>query len=339
MGAIKQLLVDSCEPRPPDLVDDLEASPLTDILVVGAGPVGLTMALELARHGCRCRIVDRLAAPSGYCKAIGVTPRTLEVWDDMGIAARMIENGLWITGLRSIVAGGPAHDEVVDLSALPYANLGLPQYATEALLGEELAKAGVRVERGVALAALEQRGDGVEVELDHADGSKERAAFRFVVGCDGAHSAVRHLTGIGFPGEGMGIDFMLGDVEIAWDVPRGMAVFSITPKENAPPISWWSCHCPAAIATASPWWRCPSSPVRARQRPRITASPRSDPVRRSASCRRWRTGCCPAGRGSPRCDGLHCSAYRCGLPTDTGSATPSSPAMPPTSIRPPAARG
>ena len=235
MGAIKQLLVDSSEPRPPDLVDVLEASPLTDILVVGAGPVGLTMALELARHGCRCRIVDRLAAPSGYCKAIGVTPRTLEVWDDMGIAARMIENGLWITGLRSIVAGGPAHDEVVDLSALPYANLGLPQYATEALLGEELAKAGVRVERGVALAALEQRGDGVEVELDHADGSKERAAFRFVVGCDGAHSAVRHLTGIGFPGEGMGIDFMLGDVEIAWDVPRGMAVFSITPKENAPP--------------------------------------------------------------------------------------------------------
>ncbi len=123
-----------------------------DILVVGAGPVGLTMALELARHGCRCRIVDRLAAPSGYCKAIGVTPRTLEVWDDMGIAARMIDNGLWITGLRTIVAGGPAHDTVADLSALPYANLGLPQYATEALLGDELAKAGILVERGVALA-------------------------------------------------------------------------------------------------------------------------------------------------------------------------------------------
>ena len=206
-----------------------------DIIVVGAGPVGLTMALELARHGCRCRIVDRLAAPSGYCKAIGVTPRTLEVWDDMGIAARMIDNGLWITGLRTIMAGGPAHDTVADLSALPYANLGLPQYATEALLGDELAKAGILVERGVALAGIEQRADGVDVELERADGSKERAACRFVVGCDGAHSAVRHLTGIGFPGEGMGIDFMLGDVEIAWDVPRGMAVFSITPKEDAPP--------------------------------------------------------------------------------------------------------
>ncbi len=59
---------------------------MVDVLVVGAGPVGLTMAAELARHGVRCRIVDRLEKPSPYCRAIGVTPRTLEVWDDMGIA-------------------------------------------------------------------------------------------------------------------------------------------------------------------------------------------------------------------------------------------------------------
>jgi 2-polyprenyl-6-methoxyphenol hydroxylase-like FAD-dependent oxidoreductase len=67
---------------------------MADVLVVGAGPVGLTMAAELARHGCRCRIIDRLEAPSGYCKAIGVTPRTLEVWEDMGVARTMIDNGL-----------------------------------------------------------------------------------------------------------------------------------------------------------------------------------------------------------------------------------------------------
>jgi 2-polyprenyl-6-methoxyphenol hydroxylase-like FAD-dependent oxidoreductase len=60
---------------------------MADVLVVGAGPVGLTMAAELARHGVRCRIVDKLEAPSGYCKAIGVTPRTLEVWEDMGSCA------------------------------------------------------------------------------------------------------------------------------------------------------------------------------------------------------------------------------------------------------------
>ena len=54
-----------------------------DVLVVGAGPVGLTTAAELARHGVRCRIIDHLVTPLPYCRAIGVTPRTLEVWDDM----------------------------------------------------------------------------------------------------------------------------------------------------------------------------------------------------------------------------------------------------------------
>jgi 2-polyprenyl-6-methoxyphenol hydroxylase-like FAD-dependent oxidoreductase len=68
------------------------------------------MAAELARHGVRCRIVDRLEAPSGYCKAIGVTPRTLEVWEDMGVARVMIDAGLWLRGLRTII-GGKTHDE------------------------------------------------------------------------------------------------------------------------------------------------------------------------------------------------------------------------------------
>jgi 2-polyprenyl-6-methoxyphenol hydroxylase-like FAD-dependent oxidoreductase len=67
-----------------------------EALVVGAGPVGLTMAAELARHGVSCRIVDQLASPLPYCRAIGVTPRTLEVWDDMGVATTMIDAGLWI---------------------------------------------------------------------------------------------------------------------------------------------------------------------------------------------------------------------------------------------------
>ncbi len=90
-----------------------------DVLVVGAGPVGLMMAVELARHGVRCRIVDRLANVSKYCRAIGVTSRTLEVWDDMGIVREMIDAGLWLTGMRLIVGGSPAKDLLLDLSDLP----------------------------------------------------------------------------------------------------------------------------------------------------------------------------------------------------------------------------
>ena len=111
---------------------------MPDVLVVGAGPVGLTMAAELARHGCRCRIIDRLEAPSGHCKAVGVTPRTLEVWDDMGVARAMVDAGLWLKGLRTIVPGQPVRDAIADLSDLPYGNVGIPQYETERILTEHL---------------------------------------------------------------------------------------------------------------------------------------------------------------------------------------------------------
>jgi len=207
---------------------------MAEVLVVGAGPVGLTMAAELARHGRRCRIIDRLDAPSGYCKAIGVTPRTLEVWEDMGVAPAMIDAGLWITGMRTMIAG-TAHDVVPDLSDLPYGHLGIPQYATERVLGEHLARFGIEVERGVALDGLRNEGGRVIADLRHGDGRGESAEFRYVVGCDGAHSAVRRGLGIGFPGDAFPMGFMLGDVAIDWDTPRGMSVFCIVPRENDAP--------------------------------------------------------------------------------------------------------
>ena len=74
----------------------------SDVLVIGAGPVGLTLACELARHGVRPRIIDRLDTPSPYCRAIGVTPRTLEVMEDMGVVRELVDAGLWLTGTRLI---------------------------------------------------------------------------------------------------------------------------------------------------------------------------------------------------------------------------------------------
>lgn len=203
---------------------------MSDVLVVGAGPVGLTMACELARHGLRCRIVDKAAAPSPFCRAIGVTPRTLEIWEDMGVAREMIDAGLWLTGMRSVISGHPPFDTLRDLSDLPYANLGLPQYETERLLARHLARSGITIERGVVLEALEQDADGVTARLN---GQAQR--FRYVIGCDGAHSAVRHALGIPFEGEAMPMTFMLGDVRIATDLPYGLALRAVRLHEDAPP--------------------------------------------------------------------------------------------------------
>jgi 2-polyprenyl-6-methoxyphenol hydroxylase-like FAD-dependent oxidoreductase len=189
---------------------------LYPVLVVGAGPVGLTMAAELARHGVRCRIVDCLPNPSGYCRAIGVTPRTLEIWDDMGIVREMIDAGIWLTGMRLIVSGSQPKDLLLDLSDLPYGHLGIPQYETERILVERVSQLGIQVERPVTLLSLQQDHDAMDVTLACSDGSHEQATFRYVVGCDGAHSAVRKALQIPFEGDRFPMDFMLGDVHIDW---------------------------------------------------------------------------------------------------------------------------
>jgi 2-polyprenyl-6-methoxyphenol hydroxylase-like FAD-dependent oxidoreductase len=176
-----------------------------------------------------------MPAPFPYCRAIGVTPRTLEVWDDMGVAQEMIAAGIWITGQRSIIQGRPAADAHSDYSFLPYANLGLPQNETERVLTRHLAQAGIAVERSVALAEFRQETGEVIVQLAWADGRTEEASFRYVVGCDGAHSTVRHALGINFEGEGMPMTFMLGDVRIAWNLPYGMALRAVSSNENSAP--------------------------------------------------------------------------------------------------------
>jgi 2-polyprenyl-6-methoxyphenol hydroxylase-like FAD-dependent oxidoreductase len=211
-------------------MDDLQA----EVLVVGAGPVGLTLAAELARHGVRARIVDKSAAPSPFCRAIGVTPRSLEVFEDMGIARTLIDAGVWLTGTRVAMSGGPARDVLHDFSDLPYSSLGVPQYATEAILAAHLATFGVAIERGTALASLDFTEGGIEVGLDTPEGPST-GRYRYVVGCDGAHSAVRKALGIGFEGDAFPMEFMLGDVHIDWDLPRGLAMRAMRLVENDAP--------------------------------------------------------------------------------------------------------
>ena len=193
------------------------------------------MAAELARHGITCRIVDKLGVPSPYCRALGVTPRTLEVWEDMGIVREMIDKGIWLQGRHMEIEGQPARDIRVDLSDLPFSSLSLPQYETERILTRHLSQFGIEIERGVTLTRVVQEEDAISVTLDHGEGRQEQASFRYVIGCDGAHSAVRRAAGIGFTGEAMPYDFMLGDVHIAWDLPRGMSFWAMRPVKEAAP--------------------------------------------------------------------------------------------------------
>ena len=170
-----------------------------DVLIAGAGPVGLTMAAELARFGLSVRIVDKNTQRTDKSKAIVVWARTLELLDRMGpgVTERFIETGLKAEH-ASMFSGG---EEIghVDLSNVdsPYKFVLLIQQSeTERLLEEQLASFGVKVERQVELKAFEQSADGVTSSLGHADGSEEKVETQWLIGCDGAHSAVRHTLGM-----------------------------------------------------------------------------------------------------------------------------------------------
>ena len=193
------------------------------------------MAAELARHGVYCRIVDQLATPLPYCRAIGVTPRTLEVWDDMGIVMPMIDAGLWIDRTRHYLNHSPAQDIERDLSDLPYSSLGIPQPETERILTTHLATFRIAIERPVTLTAFTQNVEGVRCELLHADDTIEEAAFQYIIGCDGARSAVRRILDIPFEGDHYPVSFMLGDVVLDIDLPRGTSLWAINAPQQGPP--------------------------------------------------------------------------------------------------------
>jgi 2-polyprenyl-6-methoxyphenol hydroxylase-like FAD-dependent oxidoreductase len=186
----------------------------TDVLVVGAGPVGLVAACELARRGIRVRIIDKLAAPTTESRAILVHARSLELLDQLGIAGTLLDTGVLTHGMRMYAGDRELARIGLDTvdSAFPY-SLTTAQTETERVLTGRLAELGVTVDRGVELTGLEQDPDGVRVTLAHADGTVETAGTGWVVGADGGHSSVRRLVGTRLAGSFKGEQFVLGDVE------------------------------------------------------------------------------------------------------------------------------
>jgi 2-polyprenyl-6-methoxyphenol hydroxylase-like FAD-dependent oxidoreductase len=191
------------------------------VLVVGAGPTGLTLASELARRGVSARIIDRAAEPTQLSKAIGVQARTLEIFDDMGIADQAVSAGLKLVGVAMFANGEPIVKASFDELDTHYPFLlSIPQSDTERILAELLVRRGGSVERGVELVDIAQHEDRVTATLRHANGRSEAVDARWLVGADGAHSTVRRLAGLGFEGSSYDDRFVLADVRIGWDFPR-----------------------------------------------------------------------------------------------------------------------
>jgi 2-polyprenyl-6-methoxyphenol hydroxylase-like FAD-dependent oxidoreductase len=188
-----------------------------DVLIVGAGPTGLMLANQLARRGVRVLIIDRHAGPSRETRALGVQARTLEIYSGLGIADRAIELGkpgtganLWARGRK--LARVPLGEAGADVSAYPYI-LVLGQDDNERLMGERLRELGVSVQWNTELVKLHQHPDRVIATLKASNGTTRTVSVAWVGGCDGAHSSVRELCGITFPGAPYEHVFFVADVE------------------------------------------------------------------------------------------------------------------------------
>jgi 2-polyprenyl-6-methoxyphenol hydroxylase-like FAD-dependent oxidoreductase len=192
-----------------------------EILIVGAGPVGLLLAAELRRDGVDVLLIEQMAQRTFFCKALGVTARTLEIFEDLGLVEEAIDAGVWLTGITVFNDGKPAQAMEVPTAGLPYGALSLAQFETERLLEEGLHRRGGAVAYGWSLTGLVEQTEGVVAQLQSLEGHRQEVRCRWLVGCDGAHSNVRHLLNLNFEGSKFPQTFMLADLEVTWDLPRG----------------------------------------------------------------------------------------------------------------------
>jgi 2-polyprenyl-6-methoxyphenol hydroxylase-like FAD-dependent oxidoreductase len=191
-----------------------------DVLVVGAGPVGLTAAAELRRRGVSVRIVDASSQHNVSTKALGLQARTLELFERLGVVEAAVARGLPVR--RFNIMSEEHRIAKFDLGGLdsPYPYLlMLPQNTTEEILRDRLGEFGTQVERGVELVGFTQDADGVDAVLRRADGHSEHLRADWMVAADGAHSSVRHELGLQFEGGAFREEFATADIRVEWGLP------------------------------------------------------------------------------------------------------------------------
>lgn len=197
-----------------------------DVLIVGAGPTGLTLAAALIQAGVRATVIDRLSAGSNTSRAAVVHARTLEVLERLGVAHPLVDRGLRAS--RFTIRDRDRVLVPIEFSGLPTQypyTLMVSQAETEQVLLERLHELGGQVLRPRSLVAIEQAQDAVVGLLD--DGNRVHA--RYVVGCDGMHSAVREQAEIPFSGGSYGESFVLADVRASGGVPQDEVILYFSP--------------------------------------------------------------------------------------------------------------
>ncbi len=200
-------------------------SPDCQVLIVGAGPTGLTLAAILSQAGVKVRIIDKNQTRSIQSKALGVQAGTLEALSDVfgsALAEQMI--GCGQPARTAELHFGNRNPVRVELSSIPSLYnfiLILEQSETERILEKTLDQYNVEVEREMELRAYTQDGSKIISEVEH-NGVTEKIYSQYLIGCDGAHSIVRHLAGIPFVGAAYTGDFVLGDVTVDWPWEYGV---------------------------------------------------------------------------------------------------------------------
>ncbi|MBH25564.1 MAG: hypothetical protein CMH57_14165 [Myxococcales bacterium] len=208
------------------MTDDIQ------VLIIGAGPTGLTLAVELARRGVPLRIIDAAQEPSPHSRALTIHAKSLELMEDMGLLEEFLSAGTRIHALNVYAEGKRlTHLSFEDgSSTFPFV-LSIPQSDTERILTEALKRFGVEVERGVRLERLTVvHPELASAQLTLADGSPEELEVSWVVGCDGAHGVVRGELGLELEGRAHQENFAIADVHIAWSMPDDEMLSFLSPE-------------------------------------------------------------------------------------------------------------
>jgi 2-polyprenyl-6-methoxyphenol hydroxylase-like FAD-dependent oxidoreductase len=204
----------------------------TDVLIVGAGPVGLFLANECARRGLRWRLVESHATQSKHSKALAIFPRTLEIFDMAGLVRPFLERANRVTSVAVVTHGRTLAHMKFTPEESPYSFIAMvPQDVTERLLVEALELRGGGVEYETSFVSAVQHDDHVSAMLE-SKGQRRELAAKFVVGCDGAHSAVRHFLNLPFEGAEYNDLFLLADIETNEALPTDQ--LQLCPNELGP---------------------------------------------------------------------------------------------------------